>query len=265
MREFPKESISRLKNGLRAHRDSPNPAVRWSIRGIAAAHSHLVEAVNVANDPERRSILLTRLLDGSRLHQGAGNTAMDRFPEIFAACREFFGGRSDLNLLSFGCSTGEEVLTLRHYFPTASITGAEINGRSLALCRKRTVDGRMSFVRPDRGTLRRRGPYDAIFCMAVLQRIPLKKVNGEFPASLKNIYPFERFDEQITEFDQLLKKGGLLVVHAKAYALHHASVAANYKLLANAPKPTPDGIKYDRDSRRTADSWGLGSIFVKTK
>lgn len=265
MTEFHKKSLVRLKNGLRAHRDSPNPAVRWSIRGITAAYSRLVGAVIVANDPERRSILLTKLLDGGRMHQGVGTTAMDRFPEIFAACRDFFGGRSNLNLLSFGCSTGEEVMTLRQYFPTAFITGAEINRRSLGQCRKRTVDGRISFACSDRGTLLRRAPFDAIFCMAVLQRIPLKKVDGEFPASLKSIYPFERFDEQITEFDQLLKKGGLLVVHAKAYALHHASVSANYELLAKAPKPTPDGIKYDRDSRRTADSGGLGSIFIKVK
>lgn len=230
---------------------------------MEAVYSRLVRAVTAVNDPERRSIVLTKLLDGNRLHQAASSTAMDRYPEIFAACRDFFGDRSDLNLLSFGCSTGEEVLTLRKYFPTAFITGAEINRRSLALCRKRVVDDRISFIRPDRGILWRRAPFDAIFCMAVLQRIPLKRIQGEFPTSLKSIYPFERFDAQVTQFDQLLKKGGLLVVHAKAYALYQASVSANYELLAKAPEPRPDGIKYDRESLRTADSWGLGSIFIK--
>lgn len=230
---------------------------------MAAVYKRLVEAATVVNNPERRSILLTKLLSGRRLHQGAGTTAMDRFPEIFAACRDFFGNRQDLNLLSFGCSSGEEVVTLRQYFPSASITGAEINGRSLAMCRKRVVDSRISFIRSDPETLRQRGPFDAIFCMAVLQRLPLKRVHGQFPASLKGIYPFERFDEQITEFDRLLKKGGLLVVHAKAYAFAHATVSARYESLASAPEPRRDGIKYDRESRRTEDGWRLGSIFVK--
>jgi chemotaxis methyl-accepting protein methylase len=88
----------------------------------------------VMTDAGYRSIFVLQVFNREHLHQTTALTAMDRYPRIFSACRDFFGDRQDLKILSFGCSTGEEVLTLRRYFPSAFITGAEINRRSLASC-----------------------------------------------------------------------------------------------------------------------------------
>ena len=52
--------------------------------------------------------------------------------------------RQDIKILSYGCSTGEEVLTLRNYFPNAHIIGAEINKHSLAKCRQLPVDEKIN-------------------------------------------------------------------------------------------------------------------------
>lgn len=52
---------------------------------------------------------------------------MDRYP----ACKNYFNGKQDLKILSYGCSTGEEVLTLRRYFPTAQIIGTDIKNIAL--------------------------------------------------------------------------------------------------------------------------------------
>jgi hypothetical protein len=224
----------------------------------------------VLTDAEYRSILLLRIFNRENLHQTTALTAMDRYPRIFSACRDFFGDRQDLKILSFGCSTGEEVLTLRRYFPSAFITGAEINRRSLASCWKRNVDDRIAFVYSDRETIPRHGPFDAIFCMAVLQRTPMS-IEDDHITSLKRIYPFEKFDRQVSELDLLLKKNGLFVVHHTPYQFSEASVAANYLPLANhlplerAGPGARDFRRFDRNSERLERAVSGGSIFIKMK
>lgn len=97
---------------------------------------------------------------------------MHRFPRIFRICRDYLGGRENLRILSYGCATGEEVFTLRNYFPHAFIAGAEINRRSLSVAKRRSTDDRVVFLEPDARRIRALGPFDAVFCLAVLQRQP---------------------------------------------------------------------------------------------
>src|SRR5262249_14240005 len=128
--------------------------------------------VRFCTDATYRSIALVRLTKSRELHQTTVFTGMDRYPDIFKACKDYFRSQLEPKVLSFGCSTGEEVLTLRQYFPDAWITGADINKRNLSHCRKLVVDSRINFVHSDLATIQKHGPFDAIFCMAVLQRTP---------------------------------------------------------------------------------------------
>src|SRR5579872_50168 len=138
---------------------------------MAASRPRLLEACwqcvrpigKMCLDAEYRSIAWLRLFRARDIHQTTPLTWLDRYPAIFGACRSRLSSRQNLRLLSYGCSTGEEVVTLRRYFPTACLTGAEINGRSLARCRRLVVDDRVAFVRSDHDLLSRRGPFDAIF------------------------------------------------------------------------------------------------------
>jgi len=175
-----------LKQTLRAHRNSPNPIVRYGIASMRAAYRGTLVGRKFCTDATCRSIVILKLLRAGNLHQTTALTGMDRYPAIFSACREYFGDKRDLKILSFGCSTGEEVLTLRQYFPSAFITGADINRRSLSVCRKRKVDDRIAFVYSSRDAIRALGPFDAIFCMAVLQRTP-HMIQAEGTSSLKQI------------------------------------------------------------------------------
>ena len=59
-----------------------------------------------------RSGLLTWVRHPDRAHQLDGTTQMDRYPELFAAIRDCFRGKDGVRILSFGCSTGEEVATI---------------------------------------------------------------------------------------------------------------------------------------------------------
>ena len=212
----------------------------------------------------RRSFIPLRIFQGQRLHQASGDTAMDRFPEIFSACRDLLRGRTELNILSFGCSTGEEVLTLRHYFPEASITGADINARSLALCRGLPVDERIHFIHSDRNAIERIGPFDAIFCLAVLQRHPSRLIRDP-PANLRRTYPFARFDEQMKDFDRWAKPRGLLAFYGTAYPLSESSVARNWEAVRLPSELPADGPKYDRFERPLEGRAEVGGIFRKIR
>lgn len=254
--------LARLKETLRNHRKSANPLVRYGIASIDAARDVAAHLKRFSTDDKYRSLLLFKLLNPD-VHQTTAVTWMNRYPKIFASCQQYFGSRPDLKILSYGCSTGEEVLTLRQYFPSATITGAEINPRSLAVCRTHPVDDRIRFVHSDRRSIRRNGPFDAVFCLAVLQRTP-HLVERTGVESLKRIYPFRRFDRQVSELDALLKPGGLLIVHHAHYRLADATAAPWYRPLKGADQEVSTGPKFGKDCSRLQEVVGDGSIFVKT-
>ena len=98
-------------------------------------------------------------------------------------------------ILSFGCSTGEELLAIRRRFAAARIVGAEINPRSRRIARRRIErDRRASVVAPDAIA----GRFDIVFALAVLQVQPHRVAEAGI-ADLSPIYPFERFDAQLGE------------------------------------------------------------------
>jgi hypothetical protein len=200
----------------------------------------------------------------NELHQISNATAMDRYPGIFAACRNYFGAKQDLKILSFGCSTGEEVLTLRRYFPSAFIVGAEINRHALSLCRKHKVDDKVTFVYSNTLNIRKHGPYDAIFCMAVLQRSP-NRVKNEGIRSLKEIYPFEKFDRQLSEFDLCLSERGLLVLHHTQYMFDDSSVSGNYEPIESDGQEIDHNPRFDRNSELLEEAASRANIFIKIK
>ena len=69
--------------------------------------------------------------------QVSAATLYNRYPDVFECAQEvaefnFRGVNRPLNILSFGCSSGEEVKTLHElYFPSATITGVDIHRKSV--------------------------------------------------------------------------------------------------------------------------------------
>jgi len=254
--------LANLKQALRARRRSKNPAVRSVIDVIATVYRTGLFVVS----GQHRSVVLLKLFNRQAVHQTSPETWMDRYPKIFSTCRAYFGGRKELKILSYGCSTGEEVLTLRNYFPSAIIIGAEINRRSLAICRKLKVDERIAFVHSDPAILAQRGPFDAIFCMAVLQRTPHAIIERGI-TDLKHIYPFEKFDWQVGKLDELLARDGLLIIRHTQYLFRDAAVAWKYDPLDTTAHEVDFDPKFDRNSERLGEGAGAASgwIFVKIR
>ena len=169
-------------------------------------------AFNFARSADFRSVMLLRWRNPWNLFQPFSDTCLDRYPDVFRFAREELGDSADHSLLSFGCATGEEVLTLRRYFPLAAIEGVDINPRSVARTRKaltRAGSGRMrvdlaNSVRPNAGV------YDAVFCMAVFRH------GGLGASGLNNrcdhLIRFENFERTVEELARSIKPGGLLFV-----------------------------------------------------
>ncbi len=213
-------------------------------------------------DKDYRYLLFMYLLNRKNIHQTTPLTFMNRYPIIFSACQEYFEGKEDLKILSYGCSTGEEVLTLRRYFPTAQIIGADINKRSLEACRKLTVDDKISFIYSTPSEIQKHGKFDAIFCMAVLQRKP-HDVAAKGITNLNKIYPFEKFEKQISELDDLVKENGLLVIHFTQYSLLDTSVALKYEALGDYVQDDYSTPVFDRNGELRRNTNPQKSIFVK--
>ncbi|MEW5769961.1 MAG: class I SAM-dependent methyltransferase [Pseudomonadota bacterium] len=137
------------------------PGLTWTVRLLRLLVS-----------PRYRSIMRLQHEKPEGLFQPYGTTSSDRYPHIFAFVQDQLAGVTAPRLLSFGCSTGEEVFTLRQYFPRAEITGIDINAHSIAICRKKLARRRDAEIRFQQAHTPEAEPathYDAVFCMAVLR------------------------------------------------------------------------------------------------
>jgi SAM-dependent methyltransferase len=249
---------ARIKRFLKTHRQSDQPFIRILAGGLL----QLLRAANRRwqGDPTARAASWLDPSSSDRVHQTNDQTKFDRYPELFAEIRDFVGAGAAVRILSFGCSSGEEVLTLRRYFPSAVIVGAEINPDSLAACRRLSVDGQIEFIESTYDNVSRSGPYDLIFCLAVLQRTPRKVIEGEV-RNLSAIYPFERFDRQLTEFDSYLKAEGILVLQYTHYLFHDATVAPGYRAVTT--QVLRSEVRFDRNGDRLADHIVVPNVFQK--
>lgn len=177
-------------------------------------------------------------------------TRNDRYPWLFGFAADRIGSRADLRILSFGCSRGEEVFSLRRYFPTAAIKGIDINARNIARCRARAratgfPNGSFEVAATTAGEPT--GSYDAIFCLAVL-------LNGDLTTSHAQrsdpLLRFETFDRMVGDFSRCLKSGGLLVLHTTNFRFCDTSVAGGFDVVLEAdPRDLAPDVLFGRNNR----------------
>lgn len=171
---------------IKINHHSNNSLIRLAVKSIYLMKNVLVWVKHLICDTDFRSIQYMKAFNSKRLQQTTSMTAMNRYPTIFSGCRDYFEREDNIKILSYGCSTGEEVLTLRQYFPNATIVGAEINEHSLKICHSHKVDRKIKFIRSIPRHIEKEGPFDIVFCMAVLQRTP-HQVTDQGIKNLKKI------------------------------------------------------------------------------
>jgi SAM-dependent methyltransferase len=177
-------------------------------------------------------------------------TLPDRYPWLFGFAAARIGARQDLRVLSFGCSRGEEVFSLRKYFPAAAVKGIDINPRNIARGLARARAEKSTNVTFEIAATTEREPtsfYDAIFCLAVLVNGDLTTSNAQRSDPLLH---FERFDRMIGDFARCLKPGGLLVLHTTNFRFCDTAVARDFDVVYEAdPKHLALDVLFDRNNR----------------
>jgi len=200
----------------------------------------------------RRDALWHRFAQPAGLFQPYGDTDHDRYPALFRAARAVLGDGPDIRLLSFGCSTGEEVFTLRRYFPQAHITGLDINPHRIEICRRRLRqaggDPRIRFAVGNSADAMLAASCDAIFCLAVFRHGKLQF--GPAPRC-DRLIRFSLFERTLSGLARCLKPGGLLVLCHSNFRFQDTELAARcFTLTAHiAARPSGDTPLYGRDER----------------
>lgn len=199
---------------------------------------------------ERRASLWTRIAHRHEVHQTTPYTREERYPALFDLAASLAPDAK--RILSFGCSTGEELAALRRRFPDAEIIGAEINPRSRRIAARRgAADPRMLVLHPRS----LEGSFDIVFALAVLQREP-HKIAEMRVENLSPYYPHRRFDSALRDLSDRLKRDGLLCVANAHYRVEDSSVAGEFEPNAASPfmaEPIfgPDGRLLHNSPART--------------
>ena len=204
----------------------------------------LVDVLRLLWTGQARSALWTRLAHRRDVHQTTPQTAEERYPELFDLLAEL--APAARRILSFGCSTGEELIALRRRFPAAEIVGAEINRRSRRIAARHTAGDQLTTVLPPAMIA---GSFDLMLALAVLQREPHKIAEMEVE-NLSPYYPFERFDAAVRELVARLRTGGLLCVDNAHYRVEDSSGAAELDPVRGSPVMT--GVLFGPEGRRLA-------------
>jgi len=206
-----------------------------------------------SDSASRRDLLWRWLPRPSGVFQISGDTGDDRYPDIFRFVRNAVDDGTNVRLLSFGCSTGEEVFTLRRYFPCASIDGLDINPYRIRACRARWRreghDPRLRFVVASSTNAIPSARYEAIFCLAVLRRGELRQ-GGPAPRCDHMI----RFNEAaglVADLARCLKPGGFLAIAHSNFRFADMPIAAEFEaVMTRDPDPAGRGPPlYDHSNR----------------
>lgn len=223
-------------------------------RRSGALWPRLIEGLRSLASANGRARLWTRFAHGDAVHQTSADTWEERYPELFDLAARLMPNAT--RILSFGCSTGEEIVSLRRRFPAAEIVGAEINGRSRRMATRRLAHDERSHVFATKAL---EGSFDVVFALAVLQREPHKIMEMRVK-NLTPFYRFARFDAAITDLVGRLRPGGLLCVDNAQYRVEDISVADQLTAVDEAPRM--GGPLFGPDGRLLANNRG-GTMFRK--
>jgi len=247
-------------------RARPEAAPRpLAVRALRRLWHILVEAPwRLAVDAPYREVRRLDRHPPAGAFQPSNDTSADRYPRIFRFLQAELGAETPARILSFGCSTGEEVFTLRRYFPHATLKGIDINRANIALCRKRLAesgDRAISFEVGHATAAEASGGYDAILCMAVLRHgaLGLPGVARSDP-----LMRFEDFARAIEDFRRCLKPGGLLAIRHSNFRLADAPAGVDFETVLRV-ETGPGTAIFGPDNRLVPGALYPDAVFRKRR
>jgi hypothetical protein len=218
-----------------------------------------------ATDPTFRHDHLLLWRRPKNLFQHRSITVPDRYPQLFRFIRDQLDGRPNLRLLSFGCAMGDEVFSLREYFPNAFIKGIDINAANITTCLRRhrtnSGDPALAFEANDSAAAEPAGSYDAIFCLAVFVRWRLKE-----DRAIVSCVPhlrFAQFERAVTTLAAAVKPGGFLALRHSMFRFCDTAAARDFRPVLRLPGPAEFFPRFGPDDRRLPDAPEEETVFQK--
>jgi SAM-dependent methyltransferase len=182
--------------------------------------------------------------------QDRNYTLPDRYPWLFEFASSQMGIKEGVRILSFGCSRGDEVFTLRRYFPAVAIKGIDINPHNIAVCRElaqRGMSTGITFATAATTEEELAESYDAIFCLGVLCLGDLTALGVQ---RCDPFLKFRDFERMVTDFARCLKPDGLLLLHSANFRFCDAAVSAVFDVVLEADAAQlGSAVLFDRDNR----------------
>jgi hypothetical protein len=188
--------------------------------------------------------------------QAATSTSNNRYPGVFRTLQERIAqkagpglGQGRLKILSFGCSTGSELSSLRSYFPEALLYGCDVNAAALRLASDALQMDEAVIFESTPENIKSHGPFDVILAMSVLCRFP-ESMSRDI-LDLSTIYPFEDFNRTIGVLSDNLKMDGILCLYNTNHDFARSDVAAEFRAV-RSPLIASNGFvdKFDVKGRR---------------
>lgn len=203
-------------------------SLRTGLRAVPPVRSVLTCLRDMV-DPDRRAIARMKRTHARTVLQPWPTTFEDRYPEIFTALDAHLWTIANPRILSFGCSDGSEVRSLRRWFPNARIVGLDPNPAMIRTARAHLAlhpDPDISYVEAssvaDLGGMQ----FDAILAMAVFRHGDLET---NAPDNCSSVLPFSRFADAVAELDQRLNPGGWLAIWNSHFRFCETPTASGYE------------------------------------
>lgn len=171
-----------------------------------------------------------------KLLQPSGATFPDRYPAIFAFLAQHLASHPAPRILSYGCSTGEELLALNAWLPHARIVGVDINPYSLRLARRRIAACAAAPIGlrlcADPAELAGES-FDAVLCLAVLRHGDLQ---AKMPERCDHLLPFARAEAFMGALAALVRPGGWLALWHVHFRFIDMAPARNFAVALRLPQ-----------------------------
>jgi len=169
----------------------------------------------IVNSIDEAFKIANEYLENIKIHQYSTYTEKNRYSDFLH--KIIISEKS--KILSFGCSTGEECITLNNLFKNCDIFGTDIRDDLEDVCKMKNVN----FIKYNDLCNHK---FDAIFCMSILCKNPeLLNLNNS-----SIIYPIHKFNELLLFIHSLLKINGKLIIYNTNYRFCDSIIYEKYKV-----------------------------------
>jgi len=207
-----------------------------------------------------RSRVLNALKFKDQYHQNSNFTKTDRYPDLFEMAKQKFKDIENPKILSFGCSTGEEVDTLSNYMPYASIVGIDINPWCIKEANRKYASENRKFIHSLSSEYLSLSDFDAIFCLAVFQH----SENRHNKNCVASVYPFAHFENQLIKLDAKLKPKGLLFIDHCDFNFLETKLTPNYQIvMSKGNQKTRQRPIFKKENKKLSDKQNLFRVYQK--